>query len=420
MAKIALKFGRGTFDLDFDPDRFDVIGHTTDRRPMSDVEIGERLDAPIDSARLEEIVEPGKTVLIVVPDATRRIGAGQIVNLVVRRLIANGTAPHEITIIFATGIHRKVTDDEKSDILTSFIAQRIKTIDHDPRDLARLVNVGTTSGGIPIELNRAVLEHDHVVIVGGVTFHYFAGFTGGRKLICPGLASARTVSATHKLAFDCETLSRREGVDTGVLDGNAVHDAFMECVGKVPPSFAITTLTDDAGNIVDLYCGDWQRSHRVACDQFAAASTADLPERRQIVVASCGGYPFDLNMIQAHKTLDAAARACVPGGNIVLFAACEDGLGRADFADWFDSSDSRELGKRLCEKYQVNGQTAWNLLRIAETHDVSIVTALDEAVVSKMRLRKTTPEAVTTLINNKDARGYLMPAGAKLNVKAAT
>ena len=106
-------------------------------------------------------------------------GRGQIVNLVVRRLIANGTAAHEIRIIFATGIHRKVTEAEKAAILTPFIAQRIKTLDHDPRDLMQLVTLGSTSGGIPIELNRALVDHDHVVLVGGVSFHYFAGFTGG-------------------------------------------------------------------------------------------------------------------------------------------------------------------------------------------------------------------------------------------------
>src|SRR4029079_4819086 len=128
----------------------------------------------------------------------------------------------------ATGIHRRVTENEKSSILTPFIAQRIKTLDHDLSDLMQIVRLGETSGGIPVELNRALTEHDHVVLVGGVSFHYFAGFTGGRKLVCPGLASSKTVSATHKLAFDCEKENRRDGVGPGLLDGNAVHEAFME------------------------------------------------------------------------------------------------------------------------------------------------------------------------------------------------
>ena len=128
-----------------------------------------------------------------------------------------------------------MTDDEKAAILTPFIAQRIKTIDHGPRDLARLARLGETSGAIAVELNRALLEYDRVITVGGVSFHYFAGFTGGRKLICPGLASAGTISRTHKLAFDCATFSRTEGVGPGVLDGNVVHEAFEEAAGFRPP-----------------------------------------------------------------------------------------------------------------------------------------------------------------------------------------
>ncbi|HEX3102561.1 MAG TPA: lactate racemase domain-containing protein, partial [Pyrinomonadaceae bacterium] len=280
MATIDLKYGNRSLALDYDERRFDVLGQIPSRAALSDVEIGEKLDAPIDAPPLEETINQGETVLLVVPDATRQTAAGQIVNLLVRRLIANGTTPFEISIIFATGIHRKVTEDERSAILTPFIAQRIKTLDHDPRDLMQIMRMGETSGGIPIELNRALIEHDHVILIGGVTFHYFAGFTGGRKLICPGLGSARTISETHKLAFDCDTLSRRDGVDTGRLDGNAVHEAFMEAVAKAAPAFAITTVVNDAGEVVDLYCGNWITSHREACEAFAADHTIKIDEKR--------------------------------------------------------------------------------------------------------------------------------------------
>jgi nickel-dependent lactate racemase len=420
MPEVTLNYGGTSFEYEFDPDRFQVFGGNISSRALSDADLGERLEHPIGSRPLDEIVSAGETVLLVVPDATRQVGSGQIVNLLVRRLIAGGTAPHEITIIFATGIHRKVTDVEKAEILTPFILQRIKTLDHDPRNLADLVNLGETSTGIPVELNRAVVEHDHVAIVGGITFHYFAGFTGGRKLICPGLGSTRTISATHKLAFDCATRSRREGVDTRILDGNAVHEAFVECVEKAPPSFAVNSITHEDGSIASLFCGDWKASHRAACDTFAAEHTIEVSERRELVIASCGGSPYDLNMIQAHKALDAASRACREGGTIVLLAECEDGLGRADFLDWFAAGSSAELAERLCEKYQVNGQTAWNLLRIAESHDVRIVTALEQSVASKMRLDKIDAAEIQRLITHKNARGYILPAGAKFHVREKT
>src|SRR5690348_13011547 len=182
MSLINLKYGKSQIPFEYDDSRFEILGGDEERAALSDVELGRLLDNPIDSKPIEEIVNPGETVLLVVPDATRQTACGQVVNLVVRRLIANGTIPHEISIIFATGIHRPVTEAEKQAILTPFITQRIKTLNHGPRDLMQIVRVGETSGGIPVELNRALTEHDHVILVGGVTFHYFAGFTGGRKL----------------------------------------------------------------------------------------------------------------------------------------------------------------------------------------------------------------------------------------------
>lgn len=418
MAIVDLKYGRGGIPFEYDPGRFELLGSQQTSTPLSDADIGDKLEHPIDTNSLEELVSPGESVLIVVPDATRQTGSGQIVNLLVRRLIAGGTAPHEITIIFATGIHRKVTVEEKAVIVTPFILQRVKTLDHDPRDLMQIVRLGTTGNGIIVELNRALLDHDHVIAVGGVTFHYFAGFTGGRKMICPGLASSRTVAATHKLAFDCERLSRRDGVDTGLLDGNAVHQAFVEAAGFAPPHFGINTITNDDGEIVDLFCGDWLASHRAACDEYAGQHSIVVNDKRDIVIASCGGYPHDVNLIQAHKALDAASRACNDGGTIILLAECGDGLGRDDLIDWFDASDSDELAKRLCEKYQVNGQTAWSLLKKAERFDIRICTNVDSAIVEKMRLKKIEPGALAAFAANKNAPGYILPLGAKFRVIA--
>jgi lactate racemase len=416
MADIDLKYGHESFLLDYDPDRFEILGATSNATSLSDAEIGDKLDQSIDSPPLEEIISPGETVLIVVPDATRQTGSGQIVNLIVRRLIANGTAPHELSIIFATGIHRKVTQEEKAAILTPFILQRIKTLDHDPRDLIQTVRLGETSGGITVELNRVALEHDHVIAVGGVTFHYFAGFTGGRKLICPGLASSRTIAATHKLAFDCETLTRRDGVDTAMLDGNAVHEAFVKAAAFAPPSFAINTITNDDGTIADLFCGDWLTSHRAACDAYAAQHTISISEKRDLVIVSCGGYPYDLNMIQAHKALEAASHACNDDGTIILLAECSDGLGRDDFINWFEAGNSAALAKKLCEKYQVNGQTAWSLLKKAERFDVRICADLDRTTVEKMRLKKIDAAELAVLMKSKNARGYILPQGAKFHI----
>lgn len=417
MQKIELPYGNQHIPLQVDENSFRVLGDETRNAPLSDVEINNLLDNPFDLPQIEDIVKQGETVLIVVPDATRKSASGQIVNLLVRRLIANGTMPFEISIIFATGIHRAVTEEEKREILTTFIAQRIKTLNHNARDLMSFVRLGETSAGIPIELNRALVEHDHAITIGAIGFHYFAGFTGGRKLICPGLASSRTIAGTHALAFDCEKNARRGNVDTGILTGNAVHEAFVEVVKKRPPSFSIHTFVGESGELTDLLCGDWQTSHEKACEIYAGRHTIEVSEKRDLVVASCGGSPYDLNVIQAHKTLDAASRICSDGGTIVLLAECADGFGRKDFPDWFAFEDSEKLAEKLCANYQVNGQTAWNLLRIAERFHIRILTSLDANQTGLMRLRKIDSiEEIQQIINEKSS-GYILPFGAKFHLK---
>ena len=420
MPTIELKYGKTLIPLDYDENQFQILGSEKHLVPLTDAEIGAKLDNPIDSQPIEEIVGAGESVLIVVPDATRQTASGQVVNLLVRRLIANGTLPFEMNIIFATGIHRKVSDEEKRALLSPFIFQRIKTLDHNAQDLRQLAGLSSNQfvnfgelGGAPIELNRVLTEHDHVIIVGGITFHYFAGFTGGRKLICPGLASSKTIAATHKLAFDCETKSRRENVGSGILDGNAVHEAFMQVVEKINPSFSINTITNDKGEATDLFCGDWIESHRAGCEFYAANHTIKITEKRDLVIVSCGGCPHDVNLIQAHKALETASLACKDGGTIIFLAECSDGLGRTDFLKWFEAENSQALAENLCANYQVNGQTAWSLLKKAERFDIKTITNLSENETRPMRLHK-----ARNLSEIKKSKGYILPFGAKFMIKS--
>ena len=413
--KITLGYGKTQIDFEYAPDRFDVLGTAGSSPPLSDRQIGEKLDNPV-GKKIEEIVEPGESILIVVPDATREIGCGQVVNLLVRRLIATGTMPYEINIIFATGIHRPVTDKEKQEILTPFIAQRIKTFNHDARDLMQLVRLGELEDGSPIELSKKLTEYDHVFTVGGINFHYFAGFTGGRKSICPGLASSRTIAASHKLAFDCAKKDRRSGVEVGRLDGNPVHEAFMKIVQKSKPSFSINTLVNEVGEVVDLFCGDWDISHREGCDVFREKQSISIAEKREIVIVSCGGFPNDVNLIQAHKALEMASRACKNGGTIVFLAECSDGIGRDDFIDWFEAKNSNDLADRLCRKYQVNGQTAWSLLRKTERFKIRIITTLKSDTTKRLRMKKIS-SLEEALLSDSNQTGYILPYGAKFKIE---
>jgi lactate racemase len=418
---IELGYGRGAVPFAYDEARFRVLGAGASApRPLTDAEIGDALDAPVGSPPLGDVVSAGESVLVVVSDATRASASGQIVNLLVRRLIAAGVSPGDIRVIFATGIHRAVTPAEKRELLTPFIAQRIRTLDHDAYDAGSMIQLGATSPGAPAEVNRALREHDHVVLTGGINFHYFAGFTGGRKSVCPGLASARAIEATHMLAMDFERGGRRAGVGTGLLEGNAVHEECERVAGEVAPSFLVNAVTDELGRAVRVYAGHWREAHRRGCADYLAEHSVRIDDRRGLVVASCGGWPWDINLIQAHKSLEMAAHACREGGDIVLLAECADGLGRADFLKWFDGAGSAALEARLRAAYEVNGQTAWSLLAKAEKYRVHLVSRLADEDVRRMGLTpaRDLDEALARVGQN--AEGYLMPrAQALLPVAAA-
>jgi nickel-dependent lactate racemase len=413
MSQIELGYGHGSVTFDFDEGRFQALApDLPEEQPLTDAEIGAALDSPIDSQPLEEIISPGESALVVVSDATRATASAQVTHLLVRRLVQLGVAPYDIKIIFATGIHRRVTRAEKSELLTPFLLQRVRTLDHDPHDDERHARLGATERGTPVEIDRSLLDFSHVILTGGVAFHYFAGFTGGRKSVCPGLASARTVEATHLLALDPETGGRRAGVGAGLLDGNAVHEECERIAAEVAPSFLVNAVTDEKGHAVRVYAGDWRSAHRHACAEYADSHAVRIPEKRPLVVVSAGGRPHDVNMIQAHKALEMASHACAEGGRIVLVAECADGLGRPDFLKWFDAADSRELARRLFDSYEVNGQTAWSLLSKAERFDVRLVSALPEEDVRRMRLRPARTLAEALADAEPSARGYVMPRGA--------
>jgi len=420
MKLIELAYGRRSIEFNFDESRFSVItSNRNDEPPLTDLQVGAAFDDPIASAPLDELAGSDDSVLIVVSDATRATASPQIVNLLVRRLIQGGVSPANIAIIFATGIHRAVSEKEKSELLTPFVVQRLRILEHDAYDRAKLTTLGKTGSGVTVQVNSALTEFSRVILTGGITFHYFAGFTGGRKSICPGLASAKTIEATHMLALDFEKGGRMAGVGTGQLNGNPVHEECERVAALVAPAFGVNTIVDENKRGVRLFCGDWRLAHHAGCEYYFNQCSITIPAKRDVVIASCGGFPHDINLIQAHKALDMAALACNDGGTIILLAKCAEGLGRPDFLKWFDATDSRALEARLINGYEVNGQTAWALLTKAERHRVCLVSELPGDDVKRMRMIpvRSISEALEQV---GSADGFIMPRGAAVLPRVQT
>jgi nickel-dependent lactate racemase len=387
MPTIQLGYGHDSIDFEYDPARFEVLTTHRDSTPLSDPEIGAALDDPIESPPLEELIEPGDSVLIVASDATRATGSAQVVNLLVRRLIQNGIAPADIAIIFATGIHRAVRDEEKTELLTPFIAQRIRTIDHDAYDAANLIQIATMADGTPIEVNRGAERFFEVDCDGRLRLSLLRGLHRRAQIDLSGTWHQREpIEATHMLALDFERGGRRAGVGTGLLKGNAVSEECERVAALINPTFAVNTIVDESGAVENIFAGHWRTAHERACAAYASAHSTTISEKREVVIVSCGGLPYDINMIQAHKGPRHGRARLRDGGTIVLLAECADGLGRSDFLKWFDAENSAVLSSHLREHYEVNGQTAWALLTKTEKFRVHLVTALDDDSVRRMTM----------------------------------
>lgn len=340
------------------------------------------LDAPLDLPPLARIVKAGERVAVAVPDVTRYSGSEIYLPIVVKKLEDAGVVAKDISLFIALGIHRKLTADELSSI-TGGLSATIPTFQHDPD--SDLTYLGDTSRGTPVFVNAHLLAHDRIIATGTASFHYFAGFGGGRKVIVPGLAGRDTCYATHFRVFR-EGKGKHPRAKSGVLEGNPVHEDVTEAAGKVPVDFSLNTCVTPQRALFGAFAGSLVASHKAACTHYARFFRVDIPERLPLVIASAGGYPKDINFIQAHKALDNAFQAVVDGGVVVLAAECRDGFGHPDFFPWFRFGDEDALEDHLREHYVVYGQTAHAVLTKAKRVTVILLSELDPEEVRKMSM----------------------------------
>lgn len=408
---VTLRYGAQQSRLRYDPERLTVLAPEGSAvPPLSDDALHAPLDSPTNAPPLEELVTGEDRVVIVVPDATRVAGTERVAPLLVERLNRCGLSDRQISFLVGGGIHRAPTAAEVRAILGPDLPGRVAVHPHNSDDESSLASLGQTRRGTPVVLNRRLLEADHVIVVGAISFHYIAGFSGGRKAILPGCAAARSIRANHLLSFDLETLNQREGIASGRLEGNVVHEDMEEAVGMLNPSFLVNTTLNAGNEIAALYAGHWRVAHRRGCHEYAASHTVEVTERRPLVIVSAGGAPRDVNLIQSHKAMEHASGLLAEGGTLIALAECAHGLGRDDFLDWFVPGGSRATVSRLVENYQINGQTAWGLRRKAERFRVLLVSSLDASVVRRMGLEphETLDSALAAV---EQVPGYVVPSG---------
>jgi len=365
LANLSLKYGSKILHLDL-PARL-VITEAPQNLPDPTAEIHRALTKPLGTSLLTEIVHPGERVVIVTPDITRYTGSELYLPILVDELNRCGIADQDIEIVIALGIHRKQSTDEHRKILGPLFG-RIAVYDHECDDPEQMVDLGQTSSGLPVQINRRVMSADRLIVTGTIGLHYFAGYGGGRKSLVPGVASRATCMATHFAIFNPpEQGGRNMKACTARLDGNPVHLAILEAAKKIKPDFLLNTVLTTDKQIARVFCGELEQAHLAGCELAQQLYTAHLEQPADLAIVSCGGHPKDINFIQAHKALDYGVQAVRLGGTVILLAACPDGFGNASFFDWFSYEDLDIFEKALRSHYEINGQTAWSTLCKART-----------------------------------------------------
>jgi nickel-dependent lactate racemase len=229
--------------------------------------------------------------------------------------------PEDVTILIATGTHRINTAPELERMLGREILSKYRVVNHDSRDVSSLGRVGMTSAGVEVFLNTVWLDADVRITTGFVEPHFFAGFSGGPKMVAPGLAGLKTVMTLHDVHHIGHPLAT-----WGVTEGNPVHDDVREIARMVPVHFAVDVTLNREQQITAAFAGDVFAEHAAACAHAKATAMRQVPAPFDLVLTTNSGYPLDQNLYQAVKGMSAAAKIVKDGGTIICAAECRDGL----------------------------------------------------------------------------------------------
>ena len=396
--RIVLHYGRGSLPLPggFFP-RADLLAAKSPQLPPSEEKhIGLRIARPAGSLLLSRLIRRGDRIAIAISDITRYSATETILPFLLRETDAAGIPRDRVTLFVARGTHRVMTEAEVRQAVGPEIDSGIHVEQPDPD--GDLVSIGTTSRGTNVLVSRRVMEHDRIVLTGTISFHYFAGFGGGRKALVPGCAGRETAHQTHFRIFRTDGPGKHPMARAGILAGNPVHEDIVEAVSFASPTFLVNTLLTPGKRIFDLVAGHWQKAHEEGCARYAKHFRVRIAKQYPLVIASAGGFPKDINLIQSHKALDNAFLATQPGGVLILLAECPDGFGSPHFFPWFRHQDPDALERELRVNYQIYGQTAHAVLTKTRACRVILVSSLPPEDVEAMWMipASTLPDAIRT------------------------
>jgi lactate racemase len=367
--RVTCAFGRSGLDLELpDGPAYRILeAHWAKALEDPGAALEAAIDGPIGCAPLEALARGKGSAAISVCDITRPAPNRLTLPPLLERLERAGIPRSRTTILIATGLHRPATPAEIAEILGEEIASAYPVVNHDARQLTDHRDLGTTKSGTPVRVDKRYTDADLHVTLGFIEQHLMAGFSGGRKLIAPGLAHQDTIKTLHSPRF-----MRDPRAVEGSIDENPLHRELLEIAGMAGHDFALDVVLAEGRKIAGVFAGEPRQAHAAGVEFVRRETTEWLPAQVEAAVTTSAGYPLDLTFYQAVKGVTAASHIVRPGGIVLLVAACEEGAGAAEFSRMLKEAPSVDSFLELLSRAPV-GIDQWQLEKlalVARTHRV--------------------------------------------------
>jgi nickel-dependent lactate racemase len=335
--QVDFAYGKTGLRLDL-PDTFEyrvLEARSASPLPDSAAAIEAALDTPAAGPSIADLAAGKKTASISVCDITRPVPNRLLLPPILRRLHAAGIPEAGVTILIATGLHRPATQAEIDEILGAAIASTYKVVNHNARQLSEHRHLGTTNSGTPVYIDERFVAADLHITLGFIEPHLMLGFSGGRKLIAPGLAAQETIKVLHGPGF-----MRDARAVEGSVEHNPLHRELLEIARMARHDFLCDVALTRDRRIAGIFAGDPEKAHAQGMQFVSRVMLEQLPGPVDAVITSCAGYPLDLTFYQAIKGITAAQHIVKPGGRILLMAECQEGPGAPEFCHMLKRSRS--------------------------------------------------------------------------------
>jgi nickel-dependent lactate racemase len=331
---IALPYGTTTLSASVPDDATVVVGADLPGLTDETRAVADALRAPVAGAPLRALIPGGARVVVVFPDITRPMPNRTVLPPLLTEIESCGISPDDIVLLCATGTHRAANPTELRDLVGPDVLSRYRVKNHVATD-GDHVEVGRIDR-VPVLLDRDYVQAGVRVVTGFVEPHFFAGFSGGPKAVCPGLAALETILEAHSPARIADPRATWT-----ITEGNPVHDFVRAATALLPPTFSVDVAINGRRQLTAVFAGSLDETHRAACEFVGRTAVQQVPGRFDVVVSTNSGHPLDRNLYQAVKGMAAAERIVRPGGRIVMVAACADGIpDEGDFGNLLAAASS--------------------------------------------------------------------------------